>query len=157
MSKKMHWDTKSTKALVTNVMSGTTDNVELAKMLGVTCHQVYNKRKQIGLTDNNKPLHEPVTTTRSNQPWTKEEDEIVMMMTKEGKTDREIAEYCGRSVVSIENRRNKIHREGFTSNLSLVEPGERKFKQDEPVKAIEVRVPTTEVSLLWGLVKYTKA
>ena len=156
MKKKM-WDAQSTKALVTNVMSGTVDNVELAKMMNVSTHQIYNKRKALGLTENNKPLHDPVDTTRARAPWTMEEDEIVKMMCDEGKRDKEIAEYIGRSVVAIENRRNKLHREGLMSSLTNVKNDSRLFKkQDEPVQAKEVQTKT-EVSFLWGMVKFTKA
>ena len=159
MSKK-NWDVKSTRALVTNVTSGTTDNVELGKMLNLTAHQIYNKRKQLGLTQNNRPLHDPVDNARNKAPWTKEEDEMVMMMHNEGKKDREIAEYIQRTVCAVENRRNKLHREGFVSNLTLANPEKRdqKFvKQDEPIQSLQISAPKTEVSLLWGLLKYTKS
>jgi DNA-binding NarL/FixJ family response regulator len=138
-------------------MSGTVDNVELAKMRNVSTHQIYNKRKALGLTENNKPLHDPVDTTRARAPWTMEEDEIVKMMCDEGRKDKEIAEYIGRSVVAVENRRNKLHREGLMSSLTNVKNDSRLFtKQDEPVQAKEVQTKT-EVSLLWGMVKFTKA
>lgn len=157
--KKKIWNESSVRALVKNVTSGTTDNVELAKMMGLTTHQIYNKRKALGLTKDNKPLHDPVEAPRAKQAWTMEEDEIVMLMSAEHKTDKEIAEYIGRTVVSIENRRNKLHREGLMSNLTLVDKSKREqtlFKQDEPVKARTITTPRTEVSLLWGLVKYSK-
>ena len=155
--KKKIWNESSVRALVKNVTSGTTDNVELAQMMGVTTHQIYNKRKSLGLTKDNKPLHDPVDTTRARAPWTMEEDEIVKMMCDEGKRDKEIAEYIGRSVVAIENRRNKLHREGLMSSLTNVKNDSRLFtKQDEPIQARTIQTPRTEVSLLWGLVKYTK-
>jgi transposase len=157
--KKKIWNESSVRALVKNVTSGTTDNVELAQMMGVTTHQIYNKRKSLGLTKDNKPLHDPVEAPRAKQAWTMEEDQIVMMMSEEHKTDKEIAEYIGRSVVSIENRRNKLHREGLMSNLTLVDKTKRNetlIKQDEPIQSRTIQTPRTEVSLLWGLVKYTK-
>ena len=158
--KKTHWDVKSTRALVTNVTSGTTDNVELGKMLNLTAYQVYNKRKQLGLTENNRPMHDPVDKSRNKATWTREEDEMVMMMHKEGKKDREIAEYVQRTVCAVENRRNKILREGMMSNLTLSEPDRKDqefIKQDRPVQSKQISASKMEVSLLWGLVKYTKA
>jgi|11_taG_2_1085331.scaffolds.fasta_scaffold13862_3 DNA-binding NarL/FixJ family response regulator len=157
--KKTHWDAKTIRALVTNVTSGTTDNVELGKMINRTAYQIYNKRKQLGLTENNRPMHDPVDNSRNKAMWTKEEDEMVLMMYKEGKKDREIAEYVQRTVCAVENRRNKLHREGIVSNLTLADPDKKnqKFiKQDQPVLSKQISAPKTEVSLLWGLVKYTK-
>ena len=158
--RRKNWDVKTTRALVTNVTSGTTDNVELGKMLNLTAYQVYNKRKQLGLTENNRPMHDPMDNSRNKATWTREEDEMVLLMHKEGKKDREIAEYVQRTVCAVENRRNKLHREGMVSNLTLSEPDKKdqKFiKQDQPLQSKQISVSKTEVSLLWGLVKYTKS
>jgi hypothetical protein len=157
----MKWDAPKTRALVTNVTSGMTDNVELANVLNISTHQVYNKRKALGLTKNNRPIHDPVDELRGKAAWTREEDELLMKFHNEGKKPREIAKHFYRSVCAVENRRSKIVREGEMSNLTLFDEDKMpKETTPEPLvqgKYTKYLEPQTEVSILWGLVKYKKA
>ena len=152
------WTQAQTKALITNIMSGTTDNEELGKMLGRRTNEVYNKRQGLGLTENNKPIYDHVEVQNVGRRWTTQDDEILKEMVLEGKSDKEIAELLGRTMIAIQTRRNKPPKE----NQTLFTPEMEEPQKEEPKKGLEqgkytrVEGYTREVSLLWGMIKYTK-
>lgn len=86
---------------------------------------------------------------RLNKTWTAKEIKAAKTMKANGVNNAAIAEVLGRSEGSVATRMCRFNKQAKQQTL--------KFDKEEPVKQVEVRVPTTEVSLLWGLVKYTKA
>lgn len=143
---KSVWSGSRTRALIKNVTSGTTDNVELAQMLGVKVSQIYDKRYQLGLRTDNAPRQMPMNIEKPPRPWTEEDNNQLIFLFEAGYDDEVLAEKMERTVDSIKTQRK---------NLRLLKQGRK--KQDEPVQARTIQTPRTEVSLLWGLVKYTKA
>jgi len=142
---KSVWSASRTRALIKNVTTGTTDNVELAQMLGIKVSQVYDKRYQLGLRMDNTPRQMPINIEAPPRPWTDHDNSQLSFFFEAGYDDEVIAEKMGRTVDSIKTQRK---------NLRLLKQGRK--KQDEPVKARTITTPRTEVSLLWGLVKYSK-
>ena len=147
---KKRWTQADVKALITNVTSGTTDNVELSEMLNCTTNQVYNKRLSLGLIENNKPLHDRVEGKRKRMPWTQEEEDILFNMWQDGKSDKDIAQVLGRSIEAIHNRRNRNARFKLENEILPV------TKEDKPIESRIIQQHKTEISFVWGLVKYTK-
>jgi hypothetical protein len=143
---KSVWSGSRTRALIKNVTTGTTDNVELAQMLGVKVSQIYDKRYQLGLRKDNTPRQMPINTEKPARPLTGEDNGQLVFLFEAGYDDEVIAEKMGRTVDAIKTQRK---------NLRLLKQQGRK-KQDEPIQARTIQTPRTEVSLLWGLVKYTK-
>lgn len=171
MKGKLIWTAKATNALVKNVMSGTVDNVELAEMLvDVTAHQVYKKRKHLGLTENNKPMYDTDhQAKRTNKRWTPEDDTLLKIMVEEKKTDKEIAAYLGRTICAINNRKGRLDLENIVESMETLfqqetkeEPKQVETKVEEPkvqeagARYVQYLKPSTEVSILWGLVKFSK-
>lgn len=147
---KKRWTQADVKALITNVTSGTTDNVELSEMLNCTTNQVYNKRLSLGLIENNKPLHDRIEGKRKRMPWKQEEDDILFNMWQDGKSDKDIAQVLGRTIEAIHNRRNRNARLKLENEILTV------TKEDKPIESRIIQQPKTEISFIWGLVKYTK-
>ena len=147
---KKRWTQADVKALITNVTSGTTDNVELSEMLNCTTNQVYNKRLSLGLIENNKPLQDRIEGKRKRMPWTQDEDDILFNMWQDGKSDKEIAQVLGRTIEAIHNRRNRNARLRLENEILPV------TKEDKPIESRIIQQTKTEISLVWGLVKYTK-
>jgi hypothetical protein len=152
------WTQAQTKALITNIMSGTTDNEELGKMIGRNTNEVYNKRRGLGLIENNRPIYDHVEVQKVGRRWTPQDDEILNEMVSEGKSDKEIAHLLGRTIIAIQTRRNKPPKE----NQTLFTPEMEEPQKEEPKMGLEqgkytrVEGYTREVSLLWGMIKYTK-
>lgn len=159
---KQVWTKAANRALIQNVTSGTTDNVELAKMLNKSVAQVYDKRYQLGLIEDNAPRREPRDQVGKNHhhTWTQSERETLSDMYHANWTDSEIAEAMGRSIDSISTQR-KVQRLVRTEI-------ERKGKQVEFAKPIKTEESKTtpaepqvqgyvrEFSFAWGLIKYKK-
>lgn len=91
---------------------------------------------------------------RHNKTWTTREVQTLKKLHKAGSTDKTIAEIMGRSRNSVQQARSK-HRlvtkqMGSQARLEYKEP-------TKGAKYTRYMKPSTEVSILWGLIKYTKA
>ena len=91
---------------------------------------------------------------RQNKTWTAGEVQTLKKLHKAGSTDKAIAEIMGRTPASIQLARSK-HRfvtkqESSQARLELKEP-------TKGAKYTRYMKPSTEVSILWGLIKYVKA
>lgn len=82
----------------------------------------------------------------NNKLWTSADETMVKDLYNLGATDNEIAERMGRTEAAIMQRRNKLkmHR--------VPQRGKKKS-----ATYIRYEKPKTQVSLLWGLIKFTKA
>jgi hypothetical protein len=150
------WNQSRTRALIKNVTSGVTDNVQLSEMLGVKVSQIYDKRYTLGLREDNAPRQKPINKDVPARHWSDDDNANLKKMYEDGFSDEYIAEKLKRTIDAVISQRRQLRL--VRSNRPNTKPqSELKFEIQEPVKAVEVRVPTTEVSLLWGLVKYTKA
>ena len=91
---------------------------------------------------------------RQHKKWTAGEVQTLKKLHKAGSTDETIAEIMGRTRASIQNARTKhravVKRESSQARLDFKEP-------TKGAKYTRYMKPTTEVSILWGLIKYTKA
>ena len=91
---------------------------------------------------------------RNNKRWTVSEIQTVSRLFMEGKQDKEIAKHIERSPSAVQQLRGKM---GWKKK---VHKGPSLF--DKPKKGLEqgkytrVEGYTREVSLLWGMIKYTK-
>jgi len=91
---------------------------------------------------------------RNNKMWSNHEDITLKKLYKAGSKDEEVAEILGRSMYAVRQRRyRKRHR------VNAGEP-QVKLQFKEPKKEAKYTrymKPSTEVSILWGLVKFSKA
>ena len=159
---KQVWTKAANRALIQNVTSGTTDNVELAKMLNKSVAQVYDKRYQLGLIEDNAPRREPRDEVGKNHhhTWTQSDRETLSDMYHANWTDSEIAEAMGRSIDSISTQRKvqrlvrtEIERKGKQIEFAKpIETEEAKITPAEP----QVQGYVREFSFAWGLIKYKK-
>jgi SOS response regulatory protein OraA/RecX len=91
---------------------------------------------------------------RQNKTWTAGEVQTLKKLHKAGSTDKAIAEIMGRTRASIQQARVK-HR-----MVSKTQATRARLQYKEPTKGAKYTrymKPSTEVSILWGLIKYTKA
>ena len=161
---KQVWTKAANRALIQNVTSGTTDNVELAKMLNKSVAQVYDKRYQLGLNDDNAPRREPRDDVGKNHhhTWTQSDIETLRDMYHANWSDSEIAEAMGRSIDSISTQR-KVQR--LVRNEIKPKGKQLEFEIAKPMKTDEVKTTPSEpqvqgyvreFSFAWGLIKYKK-
>ncbi len=159
---KQVWTKAANRALIQNVTSGTTDNVELAKMLNKSVAQVYDKRYQLGLIEDNSPRREPRDEVGKNHhhTWTQSERETLSDMYHANWTDSEIAEAMGRTIDSISTQRKvqrlvrtEIERKG--KQLELAKPTKTEEAKTTPAEP-QVQGYVREFSFAWGLIKYKK-
>ena len=90
---------------------------------------------------------------RQHQPWLEHEDLTLKKLHDEGATDEEKAHILERSVESVKQRR---YRRGHVVRTAK----QVQLEYKEPTKGAKYTrymKPSTEVSILWGLIKYTKA
>jgi orotate phosphoribosyltransferase-like protein len=90
---------------------------------------------------------------RQQQPWLEHEDLTLKELHEKGATHEEIANILERSVESVKQRR---YRKGYITRMAK----QVKLEYKEPTKGAKYTrymKPSTEVSILWGLIKYTKA
>ena len=159
---KQVWTKAANRALIQNVTSGTTDNVELAKMLNKSVAQVYDKRYQLGLIEDNAPRREPRDEVGKNHhhTWTQSDRETLSDMYHANWTDSEIAEAMGRSIDSISTQRKvqrlvrtEIERKG--KQIEFAKPIEKEEAKTTPAEP-QVQGYVREFSFAWGLIKYKK-
>lgn len=81
-----------------------------------------------------------------NKSWTRADETMVKDLYNLGATDNEIAERMGRSTAAVMQRRNKL-------KMHRVPKRGRK----KSATYIRYEKPKTQVSLLWGLIKFSKA
>jgi len=90
---------------------------------------------------------------RHNKTWTEQELVTMRKLHKAGSTDREIAQILGRSWQSVRQQRSRkravIKTAPSQASLQFVEA-------HKGAKYTRYMKPSTEVSILWGLIKYTK-
>ena len=91
---------------------------------------------------------------RQHKKWTAGEVQTLKKLHKAGSTDETIAEIMGRTRASIQNARAKhravVKREPTQARLEFKD-------QKQGAKYTRYLKPRTEVSILWGLIKYSKA
>lgn len=91
---------------------------------------------------------------RQHKKWTAGEVQTLKKLHKAGSTDKAIAEIMGRSKNSIQLARSKYR------FVTKQESSQARLEFKEPTKGAKYTrymKPSTEVSILWGLIKYTKA
>ena len=100
---------------------------------------------------------------RELNPWTRRELNIIKTRFNDGFTDEEIASELGRTKRAIQHQRLKSglkrKRGGEKNILQQAVPKMASPKEHEPTKGAKYTrymKPSTEVSILWGLIKYTK-
>lgn len=159
---KRVWTKAAHRALIQNVTSGTTDNVELAKMLNKSVAQVYDKRYQLGLIEDNAPRREPRDEVGKNHhhTWTQSDRETLSDMYHANWTDSEIAEAMGRTIDSISTQRKvqrlvrtEIERKG--KQVEFAKPMKKEEAKTTPAEP-QVQGYVREFSFAWGLIKYKK-
>ena len=90
---------------------------------------------------------------RQNKTWTPGEVQTLKKLHQAGSTDEAIAEIMGRTRISVQQARSK-HRM-VTTRVDT----QARLEFKEPTKGAKYTrymKPSTEVSILWGLIKYTK-
>ncbi len=158
---KNRWTPQATRALIKNVTSGTTDNVELAKMLDKNVASVYDKRYHLGLTEHNAPRSNPMrdTAIKTRGRWSKADKKKLSEMYHAKFSDIEIGKAMGRSEDSVKTQRRELRlvrgvTERTGAQMELYNGKTTKTKTALTLKPVKENV--REFSLLWGLVKYTK-
>lgn len=106
---------------------------------------------------------------RHNKTYTRKEILVMKQMFDNGHTDAEIGQVLGRTDFAIKKKRHWL---GFANDKPGRKKGSRakqatrhkplqtKMAFKEPTKGAKYTrymKPSTEVSILWGLIKYTKA
>lgn len=90
---------------------------------------------------------------RHKKLWTDQEISTLKKLHKAGTKDKEIAEIMGRTPASIQLMRSKhgaiVKTTATQARLEFKEP-------TRGAKYTRYMKPSTEVSILWGLIKYTK-
>ncbi len=102
-----------------------------------------------------------------HKTWTGKEILCMKKMFDQGESDRDIAEVLGRTDVAVKRKRNdlgmtnkKPGRPNTRQQVKSVKPVQTHIEFEQPSKGAKYThymKPQTEVSLLWGLIKYTKA
>ena len=91
-------------------------------------------------------------TSNSNTVWTKKDVQILKTRHKDGFNDKQIAEELGRTFNAVRQRRNEL---GYHQYKLAAKPSVKAKKKE--AKYTRYMKPSTEVSILWGLVKFSKA
>ena len=159
---KKIWTKEANRALIQNVTSGTTDNVELAQMLNMTIEQVYDKRYQLGLVENNYPRRKSLEDTAANNhtSWSKSDQNTLTEMYHAKWSDVEIAEAMGRTVDSISTQRKVLRLvRGVTKRTGAeMQPQNQEIKTTETdTTSKPIQGYVREFSFAWGLIQYRKA
>ncbi len=81
---------------------------------------------------------------RENSKWTQAENELLLQQFDSGATDSQIAGRLGRTTSAIQQQRVKLNRKL------------PRGKQKQSAKYTRYLKPSAEVSLFWGLIKWTK-
>jgi DNA-directed RNA polymerase specialized sigma24 family protein len=94
---------------------------------------------------------------RNYQPWLEHEDKTLKKLKENGATYEEAAEILQRSVESVRQRK---YRKGYLKANKTTKRKKVELEHKEPTKALrhtKQTNPKVEVTLFWGLVKYSKA
>jgi DNA-binding NarL/FixJ family response regulator len=161
------WTTREMRILEVRYNDGIPDE-QIAKELGRTLWGIKNQRFKMNLKSGSyqRPrmvdqVSNGLTEQKKNKhhkPWTREEMKILKVRVNDGVPVDQIAEELGRTVEAIRTRFRRLnlfmnnHRPETTSQIEhkLTQPRE---KQTRKIQRGQVK----EVSILWGLFKFTKS
>ena len=105
---------------------------------------------------------------RHKRAWNAKELILMKNMFDDGSSDDEIGHIIGRTAYAIRKKRllmgmgrnDKPGRPRGSKNVKIKKPLQTQMQFKEPTKGAKYTrymKPSTEVSILWGLIKYTKA
>jgi len=154
------WTTREMRILEVRYNDGVPDE-QIAKELGRTLWGVRNQRVKMNLKQPNRLVSNGLTEQkekRYHKPWTREEMKILKLRVNDGVPVNQIAEELGRTVEAVRTRFRRLnlfinnHRPETTSQV------EYKLTQlpEKQIRKIQ-HGQVKEISILWGLFKFTKS
>ena len=153
------WTTREMRILEVRYNDGVPDE-KIADELGRTLWGVRNQRIKMNLKQANRLVSNGLTEQkekRYHKPWAREEMKILKVRVNDGVSVNQIAEELGRTVEAIQTRCRKYlsvknYRGETTSQIEhkLTQPREKQIRKIQHGQF-------KEVSILWGLFKFTKS
>ena len=161
------WTTREMRILEVRYNDGVPDE-QIANELGRTLWGVRNQRVKMNLKSGSyqRPRIVNQVSNRSTEqknnryhkPWTREEMKILKVRVNDGVPVDQIAEELGRTVEAIRTRFRRLN--WFMSNHIPETTSQVEYKMTQPrekkIRKIQ-HGQVKEVSILWGLFKFTKS
>jgi predicted transcriptional regulator len=154
------WTTREMRILEVRYNDGVPDE-KIADELGRTLWGVRNQRIKMNLKQANRLVSNGLTEQkekRYHKPWTREEMKILKVRVNDGVPVDQIAEELGRTVEAIRTRFRRLN--WFMSNHIPETTSQVEYKLTQPrekqIRKIQ-HGQVKEVSILWGLFKFTKS